>query len=123
VRFFDAINAHDTERVHSLLAPDFVFEEAAGAGERSVDALLQELHIIFDAFPDITVRPVRETTVGPRTYVSFHATGTHQGEFLGIAPTGRRVFVSGVFNLQSDGGVIRRLRHTIDFGGLRRQIL
>jgi steroid delta-isomerase-like uncharacterized protein len=121
--FLDALNTHDLSRVGALLAADFVFEEAASAGRPSTEAFLDELRMLFDGFPDMTFRAVRETAVGNRTYVAFHAMGTHQGEFLGVPASGKRVFLSGVLNLQIEDGTIRSLRHTIDFGGLRRQVL
>ena len=123
VRFLDALNAHDAERVRLLLAADFVFEEVAGAGQPSIEAFLDELQMLFDGFPDMSFRAVRETAVGSRTYVAFHAVGTHQGTFLGVPASAKRVFLSGVLNLEIEGGTIHRLRHTIDFGGLRRQVL
>jgi len=122
-RFLEGINARDVERVRVALAPDFVFEEVAGAGSPSVEALVEELRMIFAAFPDITFRPVRRTNDGGRTYVEFKAIGTHRGEFLNVPATGATAIVSGVFNIGGDGSGIRRFRMTVDFGGLRRQLL
>jgi predicted ester cyclase len=82
-----------------------------------------ELQMVFDAFPDIVFRPVRHIKQSDRHLLEFRAFGTHRGEFLSVPPTNTTAIVSGVFNLQSDDGVIRRLRMTVDFGGLRRQLL
>jgi predicted ester cyclase len=79
--------------------------------------------LVFDAFPDITFRPVRHTFEAARSYVEFRAIGTHRREFLNVPPTGTVVIVSGVFNLECDDNSVRCLRLTIDFGGLRRQLL
>lgn len=122
-RFLDALNSHDLGQLDEVLAPDFVFEEVAGAGEASRAALRQELQMVFSAFPDITFRPVRRSREAARTYVEVRALGVHQGPFLGVEPTGAAATVSGVFNLQDEEGLIKRLRLTIDFGGLRRQLL
>lgn len=122
-RFLDAVNSRDPERVRGVLSADFVFEEVAGEGEPSARALVEELKIIYAAFPDIAFRPVRQTVEGNRIYVEFRAIGTHQAEFLEVPPTGTLAIVSGVFNLESDDRQVRRLRLTVDFGGLRRQLL
>jgi predicted ester cyclase len=122
-RFVDAINSQNADRLRRVLAPDFVFEEAAGPGERSIEALLHELRIMFEAFPDLIFRPIRETVEGGRTYLEFKGIGTHRGEFLRVPPTGTTALVSGVFNLEDAGERIGRLRMTVDFGGLRRQLL
>jgi predicted ester cyclase len=123
LRFVDAINAQNADLLRTVLTPDFVFEEAAGPGERSIEAFLHELRIIFEAFPDLMFRPIRETTEGGRTYLEFKGIGTHRGEFLQVAPTGTTAFVSGVFNPEDADNRICRLRMTVDFGGLRRQLL
>lgn len=122
-RFFGALDAHDPEALRGLLSPDFVFEEVAGAGERSVDALTHEMGMVFAAFPDILFRPVRRSLEGNRVYAEFRAFGTHQAEFLNVPATGAVAVFSGVFNLEVDDEMVRRLRMTVDFGGLRRQLL
>jgi steroid delta-isomerase-like uncharacterized protein len=122
-RFFEALNAHSPEKIREALALDFVYEEVAAEGEPSVEALLSEFGMVFAAFPDITFRPVRQTAEGARTYVEFRAFGVHQREFLGVQPTGTMAIISGVFNVEAEQGAIRRLRMTVDFGGLRRQLL
>ncbi|MBV9281796.1 MAG: ester cyclase [Chloroflexi bacterium] len=122
-RLLDAINTHDLTRVRGVLASDFVYEEVAGPGELSVEALLHELDLVLSAFPDLLLRPVRQTTEGERTYLEFRGMGTHSGEFLSVAPTGATAIVSGVLNVAGGGAGVRRLRMTVDFGGLRRQLL
>lgn len=122
-RLLDALNGHDPEAVRGLLHPEFLYEEVAGPGPASVNAFLHEFGLVFDAFPDIVFRPVRETAEGDRTYLEFRAFGTHTGVFLNVPPTGTTAIVSGVFNVHANGGTIRRMRMTVDFGGLRRQLL
>jgi ketosteroid isomerase-like protein len=40
-RLFAALNSQDLAQVREQLAPDFVFEEVAGAGEPSIEALCE----------------------------------------------------------------------------------
>ena len=122
-RFLDALNSREPEEVQATLASDFLFEEAAGPGKPSIEALMSELSAVFAAFPDMSFRPVRHTDVDGRIYLEFRAVGTHLGEFLGVPATGTTAILSGVFNLDGAGGRVRRLRMTADFGGLRRQLL
>jgi predicted ester cyclase len=122
-RLLEALNTHDPQAVRAVLAPDFTFEEVAGAGAPSIDAFLHEFGRVFDAFPDVLFRPTRETQEGIRTYLEFRAMGTHRGEFLNVRPTGITAVFSGVFNAEHDGDRICRMRMTVDFGGLRRQLL
>jgi steroid delta-isomerase-like uncharacterized protein len=121
--FLDAINAHDLDAMAGALAPDFLFEDAAGPGQASQEALVEEFKLVFAGMPDLLVRPVGLRQDGERSIVEFKGIGTHRGEFLGVAPTGTTAIVSGVFNLTTGRERITRLRLTIDFGGLRRQLL
>ena len=109
--------------MRGLLDGDFVYEEVAGPGEPSVAAFLHQFTRVFEAFPDIVFRPVRQTVEGNRTYVEFRAFGTHKGAFLNVEPTDTIAILSGVFNAESGEATIRRIRMTVDFGGLRRQLL
>jgi len=122
-RFFDALNARSPQKMREVLADDFVYDEVAGKGEWSANALISEFQMVFDAFPDITFRPVRQTAEGNRLYIEFRAFGVHQQEFLNVPPTGAMAIISGVFNLEQDDRAIHRLSMTVDFGGLRRQLL
>ena len=122
-RFFTALDSGDWNGLDGMLAEDFTFEEVAGSGAPSRDALKEELGVLRSALPDLSFRPVRIEPAGDRLYVEFRAMGAHRGELLHVAPTGTFVILSGVFNLVISGGRISRLRLTIDFAGLRRQLL
>ena len=121
--FLTALNEHDTTALESSLGSDFLYEEVASAGAPSREALTTELSMLFDAFPDLHFRIVRISEQDGRRFLEFRAIGTHKGEFLGVAPTMSFTIASGVFNVQADDDSIHRMRMTLDFGGLRRQLL
>lgn len=123
-RFLDALNTWDPVLIEAVLGDAFVFEDVSGPGERSRRAFLDVLHMMRSAFPDLTFRATRHAlSEEGRTVIEFKAMGTHQGEFLGVAPTGAFTIISGAFNLAHSDGRVTRLRQTIDFAGLRRQLL
>ena len=45
------------------------------------------------AFPDLRMVPEDVIASGDKVVARVRATGTHQGAFLGMAPTGRRIEV------------------------------
>lgn len=57
------------------------------------DAQVKRLAGFQAAFPDIEITVEEVITDGDRLAFRSTMTGTHQGEFLGIAPTGRSVTV------------------------------
>ncbi len=62
----------------------------APKGKAGVGRLFQSM---FDAFPDFEMI-VEDTIVeGDKAVILVTARGTHQGEFMGMAPTGRRIEV------------------------------
>lgn len=48
------------------------------------------------AFPDLRVTVHETVAEGERAALRFTATGTHQGTFLGVAPTGRSFSITGM---------------------------
>jgi steroid delta-isomerase-like uncharacterized protein len=66
-------------------------------GELRGEALKQFFAYIFDAFPDAQRTVEEQVTDDNQTVVTrWRATGTHQGEFMGIAPTGKRITITGI---------------------------
>lgn len=118
-----ALDSHNLEQLRRQLSHDFVFEEVAGPGRESIEALEHHLQLFFDAFPDLTFKTARKEHVDQRAYVEFRAIGTHKGAFLNVDPTESLAIVSGVLNLQISGGLVQRLRLVVDYAGLRRQLL
>jgi len=50
---------------------------------------------VRDAFPDLKVTPEHMTATDDDVALAY-TTGTHRGDFLGVAPTGRKVATRGV---------------------------
>lgn len=59
---------------------------------------------------------------GDRAAVATTIEGTHTGELLGMAPTGRRVSVTGIDLVRVAGGRIVEHRGLTDTVGLLRQL-
>ena len=93
----------------------------AGVEEATVDGLfapraarrVKRLFAEFrTAFPDWQEELVQLVAEGNTVAGRFRCSGTHLGEFLGEAPTGKRMEVEEVFFLRSEGG------RFVDFWGL-----
>jgi predicted ester cyclase len=46
---------------------------------------------MWASFPDIRVEPIRIAAEGDLLAADLRISGTHEGEFLGAAPTGNRI--------------------------------
>ena len=60
------------------------------------------------AFPDFRSVIEDQVAEGDKVVTRWRATGTHQGEFRGIAPTGNRIEVTGIgiFRFSEEGKVV-----------------
>jgi steroid delta-isomerase-like uncharacterized protein len=78
---------------------------------------------LFTAFPDWQMRVDPPIVGGHRVAVYFSVTATHQGEFMGLAGTGRRCAFEGVslFELGTDL-LIKEERRFYDSTGLLAQL-
>jgi predicted ester cyclase len=68
---------------------------------RRVGRLFAEFH---SAFPDWREEIVELVAEGDAVAGRFRCSGTHLGEFLGEAPTGKRMEVEEVFFLRAEDG-------------------
>jgi steroid delta-isomerase-like uncharacterized protein len=86
------------EVFEELLAPDFQAHDPQDpVPERRGPAAGRETFEMYRrAFPDVRMTVEDAIEQGDRVAMRWRATGTHQGELLGLAPTRRRVEVTGI---------------------------
>jgi predicted ester cyclase len=103
-------NGHDADRMDAFFAPQFV-NHLEASGDKSnltaVERAKTHFRHLFAAFPDLQVTIHNQVAEGDNvvTYKTFR--GTHQGAFMGVAPTGRPITfdVIDILRLQ-DGRVV-----------------
>jgi steroid delta-isomerase-like uncharacterized protein len=91
-RFIDEFqNKHDFAVAEELLAPDFVDHSPFGTLPPDREGVLALFTAMFAGFPDLRAELHDQTEAGNRVWTrkTFH--GTHTGDFMGIAATGRTV--------------------------------
>ena len=73
-------------------------------------------------FPDIQVTVKDQMAEGDKVVSRWTATGTHQGNFLGVPPTGKKVTLKAIHIHQIQDGRICALWEEIDLLGLQQQL-
>jgi steroid delta-isomerase-like uncharacterized protein len=116
------LDTRDTDVVDSFFAPDFVSHNNPPGFPPGVDGVKQFFAMFRDAFPDVTVEIDELVADGERVAVATTFSGTHEGELMGMAPTGKRVSVTGVDIVRVAGGRIVEHRGLTDIVGLMRQL-
>lgn len=86
------------EVVDEVLDVGFVcYDPNSEAGEvRGADTIKQEIEWFRNAVPDLTYAVEDQVAEGDKVVTRYTASGTHQGEFFGVAPTGNRIEMSGI---------------------------
>lgn len=95
-KIYDAFNRGDWDALDDCFTDGFVDHEVPpemGTGLAGVKAYVG----MFRAgFPDLKFELVDLISEGERAACHTRVTGTHKGEFMGIAPTGKKIDVGGV---------------------------
>jgi steroid delta-isomerase-like uncharacterized protein len=119
----DAWNSHDVEQVMSYYAPNYVGVDVGQATpEHGPDGKRDTVLRYLAAFPDLYFSVESAITQGDMVAVSWIATGTHNGPYMRIPPTGRGINVRGVSMLTIAEGKIAHGVYIWDVAGLLRGI-
>jgi steroid delta-isomerase-like uncharacterized protein len=93
--FEDLFSRGDLDAANEILSADFV-DHLSHEDERGLEELRRYVTVYRAAFPDIQDTVVDIVAEGDKVIVRWTSRGTHQGEFMGIAPTGRHVTFTGM---------------------------
>jgi steroid delta-isomerase-like uncharacterized protein len=108
-RALAAWNRGDADGVVADLADDVIWRDVAlGMPMQGREACRRAAQAYMTAFPDLRVEVSSYTVDGSRLVQEWTSTGTHQGELMGMAPTGRWIESYGavVTTCDDDGLVI-----------------
>ena len=92
--------------VEELLAPDFVHHDPFPGTTPDREGVKQMFALFRSAFPDAEFEIERVVAGEDGAAVRWTLRGTHQGEWLGIPPTGRRFEIPGMHMIRIQGGKI-----------------
>ena len=92
-RIYDLINTGDLNGFSTLLADDFVDHEELPGLAPTKEGVTAFFRTFVAAFPDLRMVVQDVVASGDKAVARVRATGTHQGPFMGLPPTGRRIDV------------------------------
>jgi predicted ester cyclase len=84
------------EAVDELLAPDFVDHDPLPGVSPDRDGVKKLVGLFRGAFPDFEVEVLHTVVEGDKAVDHISSTGTHEGEFMGVEPTGIRIKTSAI---------------------------
>jgi len=93
-RFFEEANKGNLAVIDELCAHGYVYHGATGDMTR--EQFKQYAAGLLAAFPDLDGSIDDTIAEGDKVAARYTILGTHQGAFRGIAPTGKRITISGI---------------------------
>ncbi len=121
-RLFDGVwNKRELHVVDEIFSPDFVFHSPMGE-LRGLETYKKTVQSLLSAFPDIQLDFDDMLAEGSKMAVRALFRGTHQGTFMGLPPTGRKVSFIGICIYSVSNGKIVEEWSSPDNFGLIQQI-
>ena len=115
-------NRRDFDRMRELFGSAYSYTGGDGQRQDGPEAGLAVAQMYANAFPDAKLEIQRIHVSGDTAVVEFIARGTHQGELMGIAPTGRKVEMPVCTILETRDGKIGAEREYMDAAHMMQQL-
>ena len=120
--YLDAWNRRDWARYRDVLHPEYTYTGGDGQTQKGQDVGLAVGQMFATAFPDgrIDVQSVHAT--GNVAIAEFTGRGTHTGDLMGIAATGRQMSIPVCNIIEVRDGKLYAEREYMDMMHLMQQI-
>ena len=105
-----------------LFAPDFVYHAPGTPELRGPEGFKQLIGMFRNAFPDLQFTVEDMIAEGDKVASRYTARGTHQGELMGLPPTGRQITEVGIVISRLVDGKLVEDWHSPDNLGLIQQL-
>jgi predicted ester cyclase len=125
-RLNDAVNTGDIElisqMIDELVKPDAVLHTPLPIEATGAQLLKEVFASLVRAFPDLHITNEDLIAEGDKVVSRNTVTGTHQGEYMGVPPTGRAVAYNEIFIGRFAGGRIAETWGVVDVLSQMRQL-
>ena len=100
------MNRGDLSRIDEVIHPEFINHEAADARAQGPEGYAQTARRLRAGFSDLRLDVQDVIADGDRVAVRLMFEGTHDGPFLGMAATGRRVSAQHIHIFRVQDGLV-----------------
>jgi steroid delta-isomerase-like uncharacterized protein len=119
----EAFNEGNLDVVDEIVASDYVLHDPAIPDEiRGSEGVKGFVQMYRNAYPDTDITVEDQIAEGDNVVTRWTARGTHQGELMGIPPSGNRVEVTGITIDRFSGGMFAESWTNYDALGMMQQI-
>ena len=121
-RYIELFNQGDFERLNEVVAADLVDHYPSPGQVPGREGLKQILAGFRSSFPDVQVTIEDIVAEGDTVVLRCVGRGTHKGEFMGMAPTGKQWTVPVIAIYRVVGGKITDRWNLADWLGMLQQL-
>ena len=121
-RFYESVNAGELGAIDDVISDDFVEHDEFPGMEQSKAGVRKFFETLRAAFPDLKMDAEDMIAEGDKVFVRATMTGTHQGEFMGMAATGRKITVPIGDYIRFDNGKVVEHWGVTDTGAMMQQL-
>ncbi|WP_049564295.1 ester cyclase [Nonomuraea sp. SBT364] len=125
-RFHDAVSSGDPEiistTIDEIVDPDVLIRTPLPVSTTGVETLKEVLVALHRAFPDLHVEIEDMIAEGDKVVTRNTCTGTHRGEYMGLAPTGKPVTYQEILVARFADGRIAETWAVVDVLSQMRQL-
>ncbi len=120
--FLKELDKDFSSAIQMFFAPDCAAHLPAGVGTTDRAGFQQFVAMLYTAFPDLHHAVEQQIAEGDMVVTIIDVRGTHGGDFLGFAPTGKTVVFQDVMIWRMQRGKVVELGAQFDAVGLLRQL-
>ena len=125
-RFHNAVNTGDAEliskTIDEIVEPDVLIRTPLPVEATGAQALNEVFARLHRAFPDLHVAVEDLIAEGDKVVGMNSVTGTHQGEYMGLPPTGKSVAYNEIFIFRFVNGRIAETWGVVDVFSQMKQL-
>lgn len=125
-RLLEVTNSHDEELISKtfdeLFDPDAAMAAPLPLEVSGAEAIKEVFKTLHRAYPDLRVTIEDLIEEGDKVVARNTVTGTHQGEYMGVAPTGKSVTYDEIFVIRFADGRIAQTWGVVDVVSQMRQL-
>ncbi len=119
-RFGEIVNTGELDAFPEVVAAGCVDNDPAPGQGPGPEGFKTFFTAMRTAFPDLKVEPQTMVAEGDQVAFAYTITGTHDGDFNGIAPTGKAIEVRGMqIGRFEDGKMVERWGSSDELGILK----
>jgi steroid delta-isomerase-like uncharacterized protein len=118
----EAVNSGNLDALHEVFAPNVIDRDPASDQVPGPEGFIHFFTGFRAAFPDLSISVEQLVADEDNVAIAYTVTGTHQGDFLGIPATGRKIKARGLQIARFENGKIVERWGSSDQLGILQQI-